>query len=78
MTSMKMMMMMMMKKENEYLGVVGRKMLRTARFSSGSLQWVGSSLSFIALKLKTVFVKSVKFKIKVFQIKWLVSPVGWL
>ena len=45
-------MMMIKRRENEYLGVVGRKMLRTARFSSGSLQWVGSSLSFIALKLE--------------------------
>ena len=40
------------KKEVEYLGVVGRKLLRTARFSSGSRQWVGSSLSFIALNLE--------------------------
>ena len=59
------------KKEDEYLGVVGRKMLRTARFSSGSRQWVGSSLSFIALKLKISIcqVCLIDSKIKVFQIK---------
>ena len=35
----------------DHLGSEGRKTLRTARFSSGSLQWVGFSRSFIALKL---------------------------
>ena len=49
--------MMMMRKGNENLGVVGRKLLRTARFSSGSRQWVGSSLSFIALNLKIFIYK---------------------
>ena len=34
-----------------HLGSEGRKTLRTARFSSGSLQCVGFSRSFIALKL---------------------------
>ena len=35
----------------DHLGSEGRKTLRTARFSSGSLQCVGFSFSFIALKL---------------------------
>ena len=35
----------------DHLGSEGRKTLRTARFSSGSLQCVGFSRSFIALKL---------------------------
>ena len=35
----------------DHLGSEGRKTLRTARFSSGSLQCVGFSLTFIALNL---------------------------